>query len=155
MNREAICEAVAAHYSAKFNGKVWCLWDDDVGKYCIRGEGLPPAPELAATYPNGWSLLDHLSPSKALKIAGKTGDGKATGRPKGTRNASAPGLLIRLSQARAAAGVSQADAARLIGKTPSHFSKIERGVIGLDARHALILCNRLGLTLAELLETAK
>lgn len=76
-----------------------------------------------------------------------------TGRPKGTRSQSAPGLLIRLVEARAAAGMSQGEAGALIGKSASHFSKIERGAIGLDARHALILCNRLELTLAELLET--
>lgn len=78
---------------------------------------------------------------------------KPTGRPKGARTAAAPGLLFRLMEARQKQGLSQADTGQLIGKTASHFSKIERGVIGLDARHALILCNRLGLRLDELLET--
>lgn len=78
---------------------------------------------------------------------------KPTGRPKGARTAAAPGLLFRLMEARQKQGLSQADAGNLIGKTPSHFSKIERGVIGLDARDALTLCNRFGLSLAELLES--
>lgn len=78
---------------------------------------------------------------------------KPTGRPKGTKTAAAPGLLFRMAEARQRLGISQAQAGALIGKSPSHFGKIERGVIGLDARHALILCNRLGLSLAELLET--
>ncbi len=78
---------------------------------------------------------------------------RAPGRPKGTRNAAAPGLLFRLMEARKAHDLSQAAAGELIGKSPSHYGKIERGLIGLDARHALILCNRLGLTLAELLES--
>lgn len=78
---------------------------------------------------------------------------KPTGRPKGTQTASAPGLLFRMMEARQKHGLSQTDAGKLIGKTGSHFGKIERGVIGLDARAALILCDRLRLTLDELLET--
>lgn len=78
---------------------------------------------------------------------------RPVGRPKGARNGSAPGLLFRLMTARKVAGLSQEDVGKLIGKTPSHFSKIERGAIGLDARDALILCNRFGLSLAELLES--
>lgn len=64
-----------------------------------------------------------------------------------------PGLLYRLMYARHAAGMNQTEAGALIRKSPSHFSKIERGVIGLDARDALTLCNRFGLSLAELLES--
>lgn len=78
---------------------------------------------------------------------------KPTGRPKGARTAAAPTLLFRMMEARQKHGLSQTDAGKLIGKTGSHFGKIERGAIGLDARHALILCNRLNLTLDELLET--
>lgn len=78
---------------------------------------------------------------------------KATGRPPGTRTASAPGLLFRLVEARKRYGVSQGQAGALIGKSPSHYGKIERGLIGLDARHALILCKRFDLILDELLET--
>lgn len=74
-------------------------------------------------------------------------------RPKGTSNATAPGLLFQLVKARQAHNLSQAAAGALIGKSPSHYGKIERGLISLEARAALILCNRLGLTLAELLES--
>jgi len=74
-------------------------------------------------------------------------------RPKGTSNAAAPGLLFRLVDARTRHGLSQAAAGKLIGKSPSQYGKIERGIISLDARAALILCTRLGLTLAELLES--
>ena len=77
---------------------------------------------------------------------------KPTGRPRGARTA-APTLLFRMMEARQRLGLSQAEAGALIGKSPSHFGKIERGEIGLDARAALILCNRLGLRLDELLET--
>lgn len=80
---------------------------------------------------------------------------KPLGRPRGSITAGAPGLLYRLTAARYAAKLSQAETAALIDKSPSHYSKIERGVVGLEARHALTLCNRFGLTLAELLETRK
>ncbi len=62
--------------------------------------------------------------------------------------------LARLIEARCAAGLSQVQAGALIGKTGSHYSKIERGKLGMDAREALVLCDRFGLSLAELLETA-
>ena len=78
---------------------------------------------------------------------------KITGRPKGSKNYAAPGLLSRLMEARHAAGLSQGEAGALIGKSQAHFSKIERGVISLDARDALTLCNHLGLTLPQLLES--
>lgn len=79
----------------------------------------------------------------------------ATGRPKGSKNYTAPGQLANLVEARTKAGLSQEQVGVLIGKSPSHFSKIERGVIGLDARDALKLCDVFGLTLAELLESEK
>lgn len=63
------------------------------------------------------------------------------------------GPLCRLMWARHEAGMSQGQAGALIGKTGSHYSKIERGQLGMDAREALTLCNHFGLTLAELLET--
>lgn len=78
---------------------------------------------------------------------------KAKGRPSGTRSAETPGLLFNMSEARIRLGLSQAEAGALIGKSPSHFGKIERGIIGLDARHALTLCQRLRLPLIKLLET--
>ena len=59
-------KALAEHYSAKFGGDVWCLWDDSKRAYNIRGEGLPPAPEMVSTYPNGWSLNDYVTPGKAM-----------------------------------------------------------------------------------------
>lgn len=63
--------ALAKYYSNKFNGKVWCLWDTEKRAYCIRGEGLPSHPDLREQYPNGWSLLDYVKPTKAAKLLGE------------------------------------------------------------------------------------
>jgi transcriptional regulator with XRE-family HTH domain len=71
------------------------------------------------------------------------------------KTAAAPGLLVNLEAARTGKGLSQAQVAGLIDKTASHYSKIERGVIGLDARDALALCDVFGLGLHELMETRK
>lgn len=58
----------------------------------------------------------------------------------------------KMENARRGAGLTQAQAGALIGKSQSHYGKVERGIIGLSADEALILCNRLGLSLADLLE---
>ena len=58
----------------------------------------------------------------------------------------------KLQDARTAAELTQAQAGDLIGKTQSHYGKVERGRIGLSADEALILCNRLNISLADLLE---
>ena len=58
----------------------------------------------------------------------------------------------KLQDARTAAELTQAQAGALIGKTQSHYGKVERGLIGLSADEALILCNRLNISLADLLE---
>lgn len=71
------------------------------------------------------------------------------------KTAAAPGLLVNLEAARTWRKLSQAQTGALINKSPSHYSKIERGVIGLDARDALTLCDLFGLTLRQLLETRK
>lgn len=42
--------------------------------------------------------------------------------------------MITLAPARRAAGMTQAQAAALLGKTQSHYSKIERGAVDLSAR---------------------
>lgn len=63
-------------------------------------------------------------------------------------------MRLNLQEARLAAGLSQEQAAELIGKTQSHYSKIERGVIGLRAEEAYILCQRLDLELGDLLNKA-
>jgi transcriptional regulator with XRE-family HTH domain len=60
--------------------------------------------------------------------------------------------LWGLIKARKNAGLSQADAGRLISKTQSHYGKIELGKVDLSARDALALCNRLGVDLARILE---
>lgn len=60
----------------------------------------------------------------------------------------------KLCAARERAGLSQAQAGTLIGKTASHYGKIERGTIGLKADEALILCENLNVSLADLLETS-
>lgn len=58
----------------------------------------------------------------------------------------------KLQDARTAAELTQAQAGALIGKTQSHYGKVERGLIGLSADEAMILCNRLNISLADLLE---
>lgn len=71
-NRKRIEDKLAAYYSLKMNGKVWCLWDEERRAYCIRGEGLPPHPDLKEQYPNGWSLVDYIKPNKALRLIGES-----------------------------------------------------------------------------------
>lgn len=66
--REAIAKALGEHYSRKMNGKVWSAWDESKRAYSIQGEGLPAHPDLKDKYPNGWSMLDYIAPSKAREI---------------------------------------------------------------------------------------
>lgn len=63
--RKKVCEAVAAHYSAKFKGTVNCDWDVDDMRYVITGSNLPS--DLPG-YPNGWCLLDYLDDSTVDSI---------------------------------------------------------------------------------------
>jgi DNA-binding XRE family transcriptional regulator len=63
-------------------------------------------------------------------------------------------MLNNLRAARIAAGLSTADAGKIIGRGQSTYSKIERGAVALDAESALILCKRFNLTLESLLVTA-
>jgi transcriptional regulator with XRE-family HTH domain len=58
----------------------------------------------------------------------------------------------KLETARHAAGLTQGQAGALIGKTQSHYGKVERGIIGLSADEALVLTEKLGITLADLVE---
>lgn len=58
----------------------------------------------------------------------------------------------KMENARHAAGLTQAQAGALIGKTQSHYGKVERGIIGLSADEALILTEKLWITLADLVE---
>lgn len=60
--------------------------------------------------------------------------------------------LDGLRRAREAAGLSQAAAGRIIGRTQSHFAKIERGAVGLDVRDAVQLAQALGVTVESLLQ---
>lgn len=69
MNRAKVCAAVAKYYTEVLKGKVWCVFDTSKRKYEIRGEGLPAHRDLAANYPNGWSMMDHLTPKDARAIA--------------------------------------------------------------------------------------
>jgi hypothetical protein len=68
--RDEIAAALAKHYSAKLNGKVWSYWDEAKRAYAIQGENLPPHPDLKAQYLNGWSMLDYIKPAEAHKILG-------------------------------------------------------------------------------------
>ena len=63
--RSHVIAALEAHFTKRFNGKVWADFDPDKRKYYIRGEGLPAAKELRDRYPNGWSLLAYFTPREA------------------------------------------------------------------------------------------
>jgi hypothetical protein len=82
-NHEETADALVAHFKAKYaaitgvptqNINVWCFWDenreDEKNCYCLRGESLPPHPDLRDQYPNGWSLLSHITPARAREILG-------------------------------------------------------------------------------------
>ncbi len=71
--------------------------------------------------------------------------------PASALDADKPAPLVRMKEARRAAGLSQAAAGQLIGKTQSHFAKIERGEVALSAADALTLCKALALDLDTLL----
>lgn len=60
-------------------------------------------------------------------------------------------MLKTLIDARQSRKMTQAQAGAIIGKTQSHYGKIERGETRLDAGDALKLCNAFGLNLSELL----
>lgn len=68
-DHKAIAAAVAAYYSRKLKGNVWCSYDSERKRYEIRGEGIPAHPDLAAQYPNGVSILDYVTVAKAKNIA--------------------------------------------------------------------------------------
>lgn len=61
--------------------------------------------------------------------------------------------LVNLQHARESLGMSQAAAAAIIGKTQSHYGKIERGQVSLNAQDALTLCQFFNLNLESLLVT--
>lgn len=71
LSRKQVAERVARFYTEKFGGAVWCRFDPAKRAYQVRGESLKPHPDLAAKYPNGWTLLDHISPSYARLLAGE------------------------------------------------------------------------------------
>lgn len=62
-------------------------------------------------------------------------------------------MLTELQRARVAAGLSQAQAAQIIGKSQSVYSKIERGRVKLTAADAKALCDKFALSLADLVTT--
>jgi hypothetical protein len=65
MNRAQVVSALSCHYSKKFGGNVRSGFDEAKRAYYIRGESLPAAKELQHLYPNGWSLLDFIKPTRA------------------------------------------------------------------------------------------
>ena len=67
-HRFNVCVKLSAYYTEKFGGNVRCIFDSARWRYEIRGEGLTPRPDLKDMYPNGWSLLDYITPEKAEKI---------------------------------------------------------------------------------------
>jgi hypothetical protein len=68
LSREQVSRGLASHYSRKLGGDVWAYFDESKRQYAIRGEGLPPHPDLIAMYPNGWSLLDFIKPARARQL---------------------------------------------------------------------------------------
>jgi hypothetical protein len=62
---------LAKYYTKKFNGTVTCYWEDERGAFSISGSQLPATQKLQAQYPNGWSMLDHVSLKKARRLVKK------------------------------------------------------------------------------------
>lgn len=60
--------------------------------------------------------------------------------------------LPALRAARIAAGLTTATVGQMIGKTQSHYSKIERGAVRLSATDAAKLCTIWGLAIADLVK---
>lgn len=65
--RERI-EKLARHFTVKFGGKCRAGFDDEKHKYYVKGDNLPPAPEMASTYPNGWTLIDYFTASEVDQL---------------------------------------------------------------------------------------
>lgn len=61
-------------------------------------------------------------------------------------------MLSTLRQERQKAGLTQSQLGAVIGKTQSHFAKIERGETELTARDAIALAAHLGTTVESLLK---
>ncbi len=80
--RQKLERRLAEYYTAKMRGPVRCNWDPDKRSYCIHGEGLPAAPDLAAMYPQGWSMVDYIKPGRAnlLLRQGRTARTMARGK---------------------------------------------------------------------------
>lgn len=73
MTREEVETRLGVYYSARFGGKVWSLFDYQRRVYCIRGDCLPAHESLRTQHPNGWSLLDYVTPKIARElVTGKT-----------------------------------------------------------------------------------
>lgn len=68
LTRAEVSKALARHYSRKFNGIVRSDWDSHKRAYFIQGDNLPPHPEMVKHYPNGWNLLDYITPVIAKQI---------------------------------------------------------------------------------------
>ena len=71
MTREQVAKQLGEFYSRRLtkqtgkSAKVWSYFDEQKRAYVIRGENLPAHPDMEAQYPNGWSLLDYLTPRQA------------------------------------------------------------------------------------------
>ena len=61
--------------------------------------------------------------------------------------------LVNLIKARKIRGLTQTDVGKLIGKSQSHYAKIERGEIDFSAREALSLCDFFNISLKKLLSS--
>lgn len=65
---KSIADALASHFTKRFGAPVRSEWDEDEKAYCIRGENLVPHPDMQDTYPNGWSLMSYVPPSRVERI---------------------------------------------------------------------------------------
>ena len=69
---DAIAKAIAVIKSKRFNGQVRASVDYlDTNRIEYHGDALPAAPEMQATYPNGWCLSDSMTVRAARKLVSR------------------------------------------------------------------------------------
>lgn len=74
LSRQQVAEQLGEFYSRRLTNQtgkpanVWSYFDEQKRAYVIRGENLPAHPDIEAQYPNGWSLLDYLTPREARQV---------------------------------------------------------------------------------------
>jgi hypothetical protein len=69
ISRNEVIQALAEHFTKRFNAPVHAMYDDFKRKYNVYGSNLPAHPDMRSQYPNGWSLSQDLSAAEAREIA--------------------------------------------------------------------------------------